>query len=120
MLRKEKYTDDDGKEKTREIKGDVTATAKIYTKTAEATVGCTFKVIDVKTGEILESGSTTAGDTWQFSWIGSYRGDKRALPAMSREERKYPSLSKMTNNASTAASNKVYNQLLSYLSRVGS
>ncbi len=119
VLRKVKYTDDDGKEKTREIKGDVTAVAKIYSKSAEATVGCTYKVIDIQTGEILESGSTTGADTWQFRWIGSFRGDKRALPSMPREERKYPSISKMTNNASTVASDKVYKGLTSYLSKVG-
>lgn len=120
VLRKEKYTDEDGKEKTRDIKGDVTATAKIYSKSAEATVGCTYKVIDVQTGEVLESGSITGLDTWQYSWIGSFRGDKRALPSsMPRSESKYPSLSRMTNNASKQASNKVFSGLNSYISQVG-
>lgn len=119
VLRKEKYKDEDGKEKTREIKGDVKATAKIYTKTAEATVGCTFKVVDVQTGEVLESGSTIGTDKWTFRWIGSFEGDKRALPVMPREERKYPSLSKMTNSASKEASKKVFTGLTSYMSTVG-
>ncbi|MEM6523063.1 MAG: CsgG/HfaB family protein [Bacteroidota bacterium] len=119
VLRKEKYTDEDGKEKTREIKGEVSATAEVYSKSAEATVGCTYKVIDVQTGEVLESGSTLGTDTWTFRWIGSYDGDKRALPSMPREERKYPSLSKMSNQAAREASNKVLNGLSSYVSKVG-
>ncbi|MEM9856293.1 MAG: CsgG/HfaB family protein [Bacteroidota bacterium] len=119
VLRKEKYTDDEGKERTREIKGDVTAVAKIYSKSAEATVGCTFKVLDVQTGEVLESGSVIGVDNWQFRWIGSFRGDKRALPSMPREERKYPSLSRMSNNASRAASENIYQDLVSYISSVG-
>ncbi|MEO9803680.1 MAG: CsgG/HfaB family protein [Reichenbachiella sp.] len=119
VLRKEKYTDEDGKEKTREIKGDVKATAKIFTKSAEATVGCTFKVIDVQTGQVLESGSTTGTDTWTFRWIGSFTGDKRALPVIPREERKYPGFSKMTNSASKEASAKVFKSLTSYISTVG-
>ncbi|MEM7110692.1 MAG: CsgG/HfaB family protein [Bacteroidota bacterium] len=119
VLRKEKYIDEDGKEKTREIKGDVTAIADIYSKSAEATVGCTYKVIDVQTGQVLESGSTLGSDKWAFRWIGSFNGDKRALPSMPREERKYPSLSKMSNQAAREASNQVFNDLSSYISRVG-
>lgn len=119
VLRKEKYKDEDGKEKTREIKGDVKATAKIITKTAEATVGCTYKVVDVQTGEVIESGSTIGTDTWTFRWIDSFTGDKRALPIMSREEKKYPGYSKMTNSASKEASSKVFSGLNTYISAVG-
>lgn len=119
VIRKEKYTDEDGKEKTRDIKGDVTAITKEYSKSAEASVGCTFKVVDIRTGQVLESGSITGRETWQFEWISSFRGDKRALPSMAREEKKYPSISTMTNNAAKRASGAVLGDLQSYLNQVG-
>jgi len=119
-IRTEKYKDENGKEKTRKIKGTVQAQAKVYEKKADAYVGCSFKVLDVKTGTVLNSGSATGTDNWNKKWIGSYTGDKRALPdLMKKKEPGYPSYDKMINASSNKAANQIYSELLQYAVKVG-
>lgn len=119
-IRTEKYIDDKGKEKTRKIKGTVYAQAKVYEKKADAYVGCSYKVLDVKTGAVLYSGNSTGTDDWNKKWIGSYTGDKRALPSlMKKSEPDYPSYDRMINVSSNKAANQIYTELLSYALKVG-
>lgn len=119
-IRTEKYTDDNGKEKTRKIKGTVYAQAKLYEKKANAYVGCSYKVLDVKTGAILYSGTSTGTDDWSKKWIGSYTGDKRALPDfIKKKEPSYPSYDRMMNVSSNKAANQIYSELLEYAIKVG-
>lgn len=120
VIRKEKYTDEDGNEKTRDIRGTVSAKAEVFSKSAESSVGVTFKVIDVKTGDILETGSMVGRYVWDFTWISKFEGDKRALPRrIPRREQKYPSISVMTNAAADEVSDRIMNQLQRYLNQVG-
>lgn len=120
VIGKEKYTDEEGNERTREVLGTVTATARELTKTAEATVGCSFKVIDVKTGDILETGSMTGHYYWEFFWISKFTGDKRALPrGVPRREERYPGTSIMTNLAAEEVAGRIMGQLQKYLNKVG-
>lgn len=119
-IRTEKYKDENGKEKTRKIKGTVYAQAKLYQKKANAYVGCSYKVIDVKTGTIITSGNSTGTDDWSKKWIGSYTGDKRALPSLlKKQEPDYPSYDRMINVSSNKAANQIYSQLLNYAEEVG-
>lgn len=119
-IRTEKYIDDKGKEKTRKIKGTVYAQAKVYEKKADAIVSCSYKVVDVKTGSLLYSGTGSGTDNWSKRWIGSYTGDKRALPDfMKRSEPDYPSYDRMINASSGKAANQVYSNLLDYAVKVG-
>jgi len=115
----EKYINDKGKEKTRDIYKKVYATANVYSKQADASVGGSFKVLDVKTGQVLTSGSTTGTDNWSVRWIGSFSGDARALPGLPRKEPNYPSFDSMINTSTTKAATQVYNKLLSYAVEVG-
>lgn len=119
VIRTEKYKDENGKEKTRKIKGTVYAKAKVYTKKAEAVVSCSYKVLDVQTGSVLYSGGTTGNDNWSERWIGSYTGDKRALPYLSKSEPDYPGYDRMITTSSNKAANKIYQSLLSYALKVG-
>lgn len=120
VIRKEKYIDDEGKERTRKIKGTVYAKAKVYTKKAEAVVSCSFKLLDVQTGTLLNSGSATGNDSWSKRWIGSYTGDKRALPDfMRKNEPDYPGYDRMITVSSNKAANQIYSALLSYAEKVG-
>ena len=119
-IRTEKYKDENGKEKTRKVKGTVHAQAKIYEKKADASVGCSFKVLDVKTGTIISSGTAIGTDDWSKKWIGSYTGDKRALPdGMKKKEPDYPSYDRMINVSSNKAANQIYSEVLQYALKVG-
>ena len=120
VIGKEKYADEEGNERTREVLGTVTAVAQESSKSAEATVGCSFKVVDVKTGNILETGSMTGHYYWEFSWISKFTGDRRALPrGVPRREEKYPGTSIMTNLAAEEVSDRIMGQLQVYLNQVG-
>ncbi len=119
-IRTEKYKDEKGKERTRKIKGKVYAQAKVYEKKADAVVSCSYKVIDIKTGTVLYSGSGSGTDDWSKKWIGSYTGNKRALPDyMRKSEPDYPGYDRMINTSSSKAANQVYNKLLDYALKVG-
>ncbi|MCF6361187.1 MAG: hypothetical protein L3J29_10560 [Cyclobacteriaceae bacterium] len=115
----EKYLNDKGKEKTRDIYKTVYATANVYSKRADASVGGSYKVLDVKTGQVLTSGSTTGTDNWSVRWIGSFSGDARALPGLPRKEPNYPSYDGMINTSTNKAASQVFNKLLSYAEEVG-
>ena len=115
----EKYIKDNGKEGTRNIMETVYANALIKTKRADAFVGGSYKVLDVKTGQILQSGNATGTDSWSVSWITKATGDSRALPALPRKEPNYPSFDSMINTSSNSVANQIYNKLLGYAQKVG-
>lgn len=115
----EKYINNKGKEKERPVFATVYATAKVHTKRADASVGGSYKVLDVKTGQVLQSGSANGTDNWSVSWIGTFSGDKRALPSLARKEPNYPSYDSMINTSSNKVANQIYSKLLSYAQKVG-
>ncbi len=115
----EKYINKKGKEKTRPIYKEVYATVKIAEKYADAAVGGSFKVLDVKTGNIVKTGISNGTDHWRKRWITSYSGDKRALPNLSETEPKYPSSNILLEKSSTRVAEIIYKQLLSFALDVG-
>ncbi len=115
----EKYINDKGKERTRDVMKTVTVTANIHQKKADAFVGSSYKILDVKTGQVLNSGSATGTDNWSVQWIGRYSGDARALPSLAREEPNYPSYDSMISNSSANAANQVYTKIMNYALKVG-
>lgn len=120
VIRKEKYTTESGEEKSREIKGEVSAKAVESSKSAEVTVGCTYKVIDVATGSILRSGSVVGKDIWNFRWLSKISGDQRAIPKkMAKKESKYPSISDMMNAAANKASQQILSELNNFIKEIG-
>jgi len=115
----ETYLDSKGKEKTRDVMQTVNVEAKIHTKRAEAVVGGSFKVLDVKSGQVLLAGTATGSDEWSINWIGEYTGDARALPSLARKEPAYPSYDKLINNATNNTASQIFNDLISYAEKVG-
>jgi curli biogenesis system outer membrane secretion channel CsgG len=115
----ETYLDSKGKEKTRDVMQTVNVEAKIHTKRAEAIVGGSFKVLDVKSGQLLLAGTATGSDDWSIDWIGEYTGDARALPSLARKEPAYPSYDKLINNATNHTASQIFGDLVSYAEKVG-
>jgi hypothetical protein len=68
---------------------------------------------------VLYSGAITGKDNWSVSWIGSYTGDKRALPGLSKKEPSYPSYDRMITVSSNKAAQKIFSNLLEYAHKVG-
>ena len=78
---REKYEDDKGKERFRDIKEKVTAVVQINEKLSNAMFHVTYKVIDVSSGQVVYSGETKGQENWNYIWMTSFTGDKRALPS---------------------------------------
>jgi len=115
----EKYVDSKGKEKTRDVMQTVHVEAKIHSKYAEAFVGGSFKVLDVKSGKVVLAGTATGTDKWGIDWIGEYTGDGRALPSLARKEPAYPSYDKLINNATDNAASQIFSNIVTYAENVG-
>jgi len=80
VIRKEKYTDSDGKEKERDIKQKVAAKYTVYEVgvTAKSMINISFT--NTQSGEKLLNDHPVTGEyTWFNRWA-TYTGDKRALP----------------------------------------
>ena len=74
----EHYTDENGKQKKRAIKGDVTARAKIYKITRTANMSVSASLLDVESAKILYSNSLNEEYKYEYEWA-TFTGDKRAL-----------------------------------------
>ena len=78
VVRKEKYVDGDGKEKTKKIKENVYATIVHHKKSAEANLILTYRITDVISGLPIYSGTVKKDAKFFHEWA-TYEGDKRAL-----------------------------------------
>ena len=78
VVRTEKYKDDKGKDRTRNIYGDVYARVKVYTRTTNSKITGSYKIIDVKTAKLKKSESFTGNANFKHEWA-TFTGDERAL-----------------------------------------
>lgn len=83
VIRKEKYKDKDGKEKTRKIYGDVSARVTHYTRTTSAVIKGSYRIVDVKTSKLIASESFEGKSDFSTEWA-TYSGDERALSYRSK------------------------------------
>jgi len=118
VVGKEKYTDKNGKEKTRNIKETVKAYVNIYTRTTKATIRGACHIVDVKTGKIEWSESIAGSSDIQTSWA-KFSGDKRALTweqtqLAKKGEQLVPVEEEMINYAAGSAMNKLAKSLKEY------
>jgi hypothetical protein len=116
VIRTEKYVDDEGVEKTKKIKMKVYATINHYKKSAGSSLLLTYRITDVKSGQILFSGTVNTDAKFFHEWA-TYEGDKRALSSqygllVIREEQFAPSRSELYMKAA----GKLPNQLMQTIS----
>ena len=74
----ETYTDDDGKEKTRNIYGEVKATVTVHSISTSAQVQASYQVLHAETAKVLNSEMVSGSSQFDFTWA-TFNGDKRAL-----------------------------------------
>jgi len=84
VIRKEKYKDKEGKEKTRKIYGDVEARVTQFTRSTKAVIKGSYRIVDVKTSRLIASESFEGSASFNSDWA-SFRGDERALSYRSRQ-----------------------------------
>ena len=84
----EKYKDKDGKTKTRNIYKDVEARVKHYTRSTQAVIKGSYKIVDVRTAKVIKSEAFEGKAEFSADWA-TFKGDERALKsATSRLVRK--------------------------------
>ena len=107
----EHYTDENGKQKKRAIKGEVTARAKSYKISRTANISVSATLLDVESAKILYSNSLNEQYKFEYEWV-TYTGDKRALSSKIRSlARKDAETAPSKGTMITELSNKVSKKL---------
>jgi hypothetical protein len=119
---KEKYVDDKGREKMREVREDVTCVYRKYSKTTSVKVISSFSLIEVNTGIIKLQEPATADYSWTDTWIRVVSGDERALSdatlsQVSKEEPFPPSELDMVNYALEDMSGEIAYKVREYVTQ---
>ena len=120
VVRKEKYVDDDGVEKTKKIKENVYATIAHYKKSAEANLRLTYRITDVISGLPIYSGTVKSEAKFFHEWA-TYEGDKRALSSqyerlVVKKEKFAPSRSELCMEAAEELPNKLMKKISDHYS----
>ena len=120
VIRTEKYVDDEGVEKTKKIKKKVYATVKHYKKSAGSSLLLTYRITDVKSGQMLFSGTVNTTANFFHEWA-TYKGDKRALSSQYGslviwEEKFAPSKSELYMKAARKLPNQLMRKISNHYS----
>lgn len=119
VIRKEKYLNDKGKERYRNIYGDVLANITAFQQSSSATIVGSYKLLDSQTGRLLDSKAFNETYTFDQSW-GEGTGDERALGStetslLGRKQQAPPSDEEMVNSARQRVVNSVSQGVMSYV-----
>ncbi|MFY0686003.1 MAG: hypothetical protein JXQ90_02500 [Cyclobacteriaceae bacterium] len=109
----EKYTDDKGKERTRDVKETVKVVANKHTKTSLAVATINFKIVDISTGRRIAGDEITERARWRDSWYTLVSGDKRAMPSRRTEVQFIPKADLM-DDALSDIKQTLYNHIAAY------
>ena len=111
----EKYVTKNGKERTRYIKDNVSAMVKLNQKFSTATLSVTYKIFDVTSGILLDIGEVSGEYEWNYVWISSFEGDKRAIPDdLPINEIRFPSKNEMMQPANEIAAHELYRMISNF------
>ena len=120
VVRKEKYVDDDGVEKTKKIKETVYVTIDHYKKSAESNLRLTYRITDINNGLPIYSGKVRTHAKFFHEWA-TYEGDKRALSSkyerlVQKEEKFAPSRSELHMEAASTLPNRLMKKISDHYS----
>ncbi len=118
VIRREKYVDDEGKEKVRKIYGEVEAKVIVFKRTTSARIRGSYNIVDVETARILKSDSFEEFSSSNVSWA-TYSGDDRAISYNTRElakkgEQRVPIEGEMINRAAKKISTSIAKSIKDY------
>ena len=111
----EKYIDDDGKEKTRKIYGEVKATATKHSISASSEIRASYQILHAETAQVLNSEMVSGNRQFNFTWA-TYSGDKRALgndikKLARKSEKATPSKEQLVLDAITHLNEKIIRKI---------
>ena len=67
-----------GKPYDEPVWGDVQATVTKFTKEAKDSINGSYRILDVRSGQVIDNGTFTEHSNWSHSWA-TYAGDERAI-----------------------------------------
>ena len=111
----EKYIDDDGKEKTRKVYGEVKATATKHSISASSEIRASYQILHAETAQVLNSEMVSGSRQFNFTWA-TYSGDKRALgndikKLARKSEKTTPSKEQLVLDAITQLNEKIIRKI---------
>ena len=118
VIRREKYVDDEGKEKVRKIYGEVEAKVIVFKRSTSARIRGSYNIVDVETARILKSDSFEESSSANVSWA-TFSGDERAISWSTRQlakkgEQRVPVEGEMINRAAKKISTSIANSIKDY------
>ncbi|MCK9417909.1 MAG: CsgG/HfaB family protein [Nitrospirae bacterium] len=118
VVGEQKYTDNKGREQTKNIYGDVFATVTIYSRSAGASIAGSYKLIEVKTAKLKKSDSFIGKEDFSCEWA-AFTGDEKALSSSSsalarKSEMVAPSEEEMVSKAEKNLSLSLASALKTY------
>ena len=118
VIRREKYVDDEGKEKTRKIYGEVEAKVIIFKRSTSARIRGSYSIVDVETARILKSDSFEESSSSNVSWA-TFSGDERAISWNTRQltkkgEQRVPVEGEMVNMVAKKISTSLATSIKNY------
>lgn len=79
VVSQETYVDEDGEERTRDVRGDVSCVFNKFTKASSMKMTVSYTIVDVATGRIKLQETVTADYPWSDNWARKVSGDDRGL-----------------------------------------
>ena len=118
VIRREKYVDDEGKEKVRKIYGEVEAKIIVFKRSTSARIRGSYNIVDVETARILKSDSFEESSSANVSWA-TFSGDERAISWSTRQlakkgEQRVPVEGEMVNMAAKKISTSLAKSIKDY------
>jgi hypothetical protein len=120
VVSQETYTDENGEEKTRDVRGDVFCNYKKFTKSASLKMTVSYTIVDVATGKIKLQETVNSDNPWSEEWARKVNGDDRALkPAtkalIAKAEPVAPADTEMINTNLREISNNIISKIKQYV-----
>jgi len=111
----EVYTDDEGKEKTRNIYGEVTAKVTFHSISLSAQIQASYQILHSETAEVLHSEIVNGDQQFDYQWA-TYNGDQKALSnevkkLTRKSEKSTPSKEQMVLDVITALNEKLIQKI---------
>ena len=111
----ETYTDDDGKQKSRNIYGEVRATVTTHSISASAQIRASYQVLHAETAQVLNSEIVNGSRQFNFTWA-TYNGDQRAFnndvkKLTRKSEKSAPSKEQLVLDAITNLNEKIIRKI---------
>lgn len=117
VIGQQNYINSDGKERTRNVYGDVSARNFQHHKSAISSINGSYEMIDIESGRIAASSQFGEKNEWSNNW-STYTGDQRAavLPSgFDNGELPAPSQTELANKVINILGDKIAGNVISFI-----